>query len=57
METYIITFEDGKHYIAKEITEADENALADRFLTIIRCSDAKELSPTGEWQDLPKWGK
>lgn len=55
MEKYIITFEDGAHYIATKITANDEDAVCDGILSIIRCSDGKELLPTGEWQDLPKW--
>jgi hypothetical protein len=55
METYIITFEDGMHYVTTKITAEDENALCDGILSIIRCSDAMELLPTGEWQKLPTW--
>jgi hypothetical protein len=56
METYIMTFEDGMHYMATKITADDENAVCDGILSIIRCSDAMELLPTGEWQKLPTWG-
>jgi len=57
METYIITFEDGAHYVATKITEDDENAVFDGTLSIIRCGDAMELLPTGEWSKLPTWGE
>jgi hypothetical protein len=54
METYIMTF-DGSRYTATKITAYDENAVCDGILSIIRCSDQKELLPTGEWQELPRW--
>ena len=56
MEKYIITFEDGQHYFADKVTAEDENAVCEGILSVIRCSDQKELLPTGEWQELPRWG-
>jgi len=56
MEKYIMTFEDGTHYVATKITPEDKTAVSDGILSVIRCSDAKELQPTGEWEDLPEWG-
>ena len=55
MEKYIITFEDGTHYVATEITEEDEADVRAGILTIVRCSDAKELNRNGEWCDLLNW--
>ena len=40
MDNYIITFEDGAHYMATKITADDETALQEGTITIIRCSDA-----------------
>ena len=57
MEKYIITFEDGLHYVATEITEAERSALSDGLLTIIRCSDCTEMTETGEFVPLREWGK
>ena len=55
MEKYIMTFEDGQHYIADKYTEMDLECVQDGTLTIIRCSDGKELSPSNQWSELPKW--
>lgn len=54
-EKYIITWEDGKHYIADEITEIEREAVTDGTITVIRCSDMKQLSRSGEWNELKKW--
>jgi hypothetical protein len=54
-EKYIITFENGSHSLALKITADDINGLNDGLLTIIRCSDAKELNLDGDWVDLEKW--
>jgi hypothetical protein len=54
-ETYIITFEDGSQYVASQITTTDENAVSDGIMTVIRCSDAKTLLPSGEWVELLPW--
>ena len=56
MEKYIITFEDGLHYQSTEIDESTIEALRDGILSIIRCSDGKELNQDEEWVDLPIWG-
>lgn len=56
METYIMTFEYGMHYVATKITAEDENAVREGILSIVRCSDTMELLPTGEWRKLPTWG-
>ncbi len=55
MEKYIFTFEDGNHYVSTEITEAEKDCVGNGILTIIRCSDAKQLNIDGNWEDLPKW--
>ena len=55
MIKYIMTFEDGEHYVAEEITDNDLNAMQDGILTIIRCSDQKELQPDLTWLELTKW--
>lgn len=55
MEKYIITFEHGVHFVTNEITEGDIQGMLDGLLSIIRCSDAKELSQDNEWNDLTKW--
>lgn len=55
MEKYIITFEDGVHYVTDSYTESDFDALCDGILTIIRTSDCKELTPDNTWSDLPLW--
>jgi hypothetical protein len=57
MEKYIITFEDGQHFVADEINESTMDGLYDGILTIIRTSDCKELSIDGvTWDDLKQWG-
>ncbi len=60
MELYIFTFEDGAHYVGNEITQSDIDAVRDGILTIIRCSDAYDLEPESEidnliWRKLPDW--
>lgn len=50
-----MTFEDGQHYVAEKFTESDLNAIDNGILTVIRCSDAKELYGDGTFRDLPKW--
>jgi len=60
MELYIFTFEDGQHYVGNRITQSDINAVAEGILTIIRCSDAYDLLPESEvdnliWAALPPW--
>ena len=57
MEKYIITFEDGLHYVATEITESEINAFNDGLLTIIRYSDCTEMNEDGEFVPLDKWGE
>ena len=57
MEKYIITFEDGQHYIADTYTDDDLAGLESGVLTIIRLSDGKELHPDLSWSELPKWGE
>ena len=52
-----MTFEDGQHYIATEVTQADKDAISEGILSVIRCSDAKELHRNGEWVELDKWGE
>lgn len=56
MEKYIMTFEDGQHYVATQITPDDINSAEDGIITIIRCSDQKEYV-NGEWEEIPKWGQ
>ncbi len=55
MEKYIFTFEDGRHFVSVEITEADKDCVTNGILTIIRCSDANEMDEFGNWTALPKW--
>ena len=52
MEIYVITFEDGLHYVA---TEADINAFNNGLLSIIRCSDCTEMNDAGKFVPLKKW--
>jgi len=52
---YIITFEDGTHYISDSYNQSDLKALNDGIITIVRQSDLKELTPDNEWIDLEKW--
>lgn len=54
-EKYIITWEDGKHYVSDEITDLEKEAVTDGTITLIRCSDLKQLSRSGEWIELRKW--
>ena len=54
-EKYIITFEDGQHYIADKLTQVDYSGLSDGILTIIRLSDGKEMNENQEWSELPTW--
>lgn len=53
-DLYIITDEDGKQYVADNFTEADAEAVEDGLMTIVRCSDAKQLAEGGSWVELPK---
>lgn len=55
MEKYIITMEDGTHYVSEQITNDDINALHDGIISIVRCSDQKELGIDGIWHDLEDW--
>lgn len=55
MEKYIITYRDGSSYVATEINRKDIQLFNDGVINIIRCSDAKVLSPTGEWMELKEW--
>lgn len=50
-----MTFEDGQHYVADKVTTEDKEAVCNGILSVIRCSDQKELQSTGEWIELPKW--
>jgi len=52
---YIITFEDGTHYISSSYNQNDIKALNDGIITIVRQSDLKELTLDNEWMDLEKW--
>ena len=55
MEKYIVTFEDGQHYLADKYTKNDLDGIANGIVTFIRCSDGKELTKDGEFEDLEKW--
>ncbi len=55
MNKYIMTWEDGQHFVADNVTEGDQINVTDGLLTVIRCIDQKELQPSGEWADLPEW--
>ena len=58
MNKYIMVFEDGNCYVADKITPEDKFAVADGILTVIRCSDQKELVSDGdseEWKELADW--
>lgn len=54
-EKYIITWEDGTHYISDEITDLEKEAVTDGTITVIRYSDLKQLNRSGEWLELRKW--
>lgn len=53
---YLITPEDGQHYLAKDYTSAELDALRQGILTIIRLEDGNELNLDGKWEQLPEWG-
>lgn len=53
-ELYIFTDEDGRQYVADNYTEADLEGVEDGLLTVIRCSDAKQLAEGNSWVELPK---
>lgn len=55
MENYIMIFEDGEPRKATKVTEEDINAVYDGTLTIVRCSDLKQLNLDGEWEDIGNW--
>jgi hypothetical protein len=55
MEKYIFTFEDGTHYVSDSYNEDDFRAVCNGLLTIIRCSDAKELTSEKKWRELKNW--
>jgi len=55
MEKYIFTFEDGEHFIGDKYTETDLEAVQEGMLSIIRCSDGKNLIDVNTWVELPKW--
>lgn len=48
-------FEDGTPYVATKIKDTDIEAINDGILTVIRCSDAKELGLDGNFTNLPAW--
>lgn len=52
---YIITYEDGTHYIAENYSEGDFNAVQEGIISIIRVSDCKELNLDGDWVELNAW--
>lgn len=54
MENYIITVEDGEHYLAHDLTDGDISANNDGLITIIRTSDLKMLIEK-DWESLLKW--
>jgi len=54
---YIITYEDGNHFIASEITDSDMDAFSEGILSIIKISNCTQLNSNGEWESLPKWGQ
>lgn len=55
MENFIMIFEDGTPYVATKIKDTDIEAINDGILTVIRCSDAKELGLDGNFTNLPAW--
>lgn len=55
MEKYIMTFEDGQHFIADKYTDNDLEWVSNGVLSIIRCSDGMQLTESGEFQELPNW--
>lgn len=57
MKKYIITFEDGQHYLANKIEDTDLNSISEGYITVIRCSDFKELDRDLNWIDLQSWNK
>lgn len=54
-EVYIITFEDGRHFISYEITQNDLTSFDDGLISIIRLSDLSEMTGVGEFKALDVW--
>lgn len=53
---YVITSEDGAHYIAEEISDEDKSAAEDGIISILRLSDGKLYDEDDKWIDLTTWG-
>jgi hypothetical protein len=54
---YLVTTEDGEHFVIAEYTEDEFNAMCDGLITIIRLSDGKILDENKTWLDLPVYGE
>ena len=54
---YLVTTEDGEHFLIEEYKSDEFSALQDGLLTIVRLEDGKTLAANGEWLDLPVYGE
>lgn len=54
---YLVTTEDGEHFVIAEYTEDEFSAMCDGLITIIRLSDGKILDENKIWLDLPVYGE
>ena len=54
---YLVTTEDGKHFLTDEYTNSEFHALCDGLITIVRLNDGKILDANGDWLDLPIYGE
>lgn len=54
---YLVTTEDGQHFVIAEYTEDEFSAMCDGLITIIRLSDGKILDENKIWLDLPVYGE
>lgn len=56
MERYIITTEDGTHFVTKEVSRDELVACREGYLTIIRTTDMTEYNPNGDvWEKIQIW--
>jgi hypothetical protein len=54
---YLVTTEDGEHFLIDEYTSSEFHALCDGLITIVRLRDGKILDANGDWLDLPIYGE
>ena len=52
---YLITDEDGHHFLAEDYTNDDYDAMCDGLITIIRLDDGKILNEDWVFMSLPNW--